>query len=141
MKKPPEGGGNGSVGNSRLDRICVRLPSNHSAGLDCGPGLSLRSRAVCLAGVNRSRRPTKPEHMTATLDDEEAALLGANRAHRVSGTGGPNPFPSSEEMLWGGRRDFLPRSQEVKRRDGNPNAIVCPLRRERWIRQLMAHLA
>ena len=30
-------------------------------------------------------------------------------------------------MLWGGRRDFLPRSQEVKRRDGNPNAIVCPL--------------
>jgi len=49
--------------------------------------------------------------------------------------------PSSREMLWGGRRDFLPRSQEVKRRDGNPNAIVCPLRRERWIRQLMAHLA
>src|SRR6516162_4123233 len=78
MKKPPEGGGNGSVGNSRLDRICVRLPSNHSAGLDCGPGLSLRSRAVCLAAVNRSRRPTKPEHMTATLDDEVAELRRAN---------------------------------------------------------------
>jgi hypothetical protein len=30
------------------------------------------------------------------------------------------------EMLWGGRRDFLPGSQEVKWRDGNPatNAAV-----------------
>jgi len=48
----------------------------------------------------------------------------------------------SGEMVWGRRRDFLPGSQEVKWRDGNPptNAIV-PLHRERWIRQLMAHLA
>ena len=30
------------------------------------------------------------------------------------------------EMLWGGRQDFLPGSQEVKWRDGNPptNATV-----------------
>src|SRR3984893_12636662 len=43
------------------------------------------------------------------------------------GTGSSNPSPSRREMVWGRRRDFLPGSQEVKWRDGNPPTTACLL--------------
>src|SRR6516164_6424065 len=51
------------------------------------------------------------------------ALLSPPNAteHQSPQQSSPSPGEPGEEMLWGGRRDFLPRSQEVKRRDGNPN--------------------
>ena len=50
--------------------------------------------------------------------------------------------PAYGKMLWGGRRDFLPGSQEVKWRDGNPltNSTV-PAPENGGIRKLTAHLA
>ena len=44
--------------------------------------------------------------------------------HGRPASGSNHPHPSGE-MVWGRRRDFLPGSQEVKWRDGNPRDWPC----------------
>jgi len=66
----------------------------------------------------------------ASFRDHPVDLRPSRRREKSTlfpgGTGGSNPPRSSGEMVWGRRRDFLPGSQEVKWRDGNPptNATV-----------------
>ena len=94
----------------------------------CNASQKTASLAPSLFNVAGSR--------TWSWSDPKASLCAClTRRHLVSkfktrsllrGTEGSNPAPSIGEMVWGRRRDFLPGSQEVKWRDGNPptNATV-----------------
>ena len=71
-------------------------------------------------------RRERNESRSGTGTVTEATKVRLEAVAYLPGTDGSNPFPSGGEMLWGRRRDFLPGSQEVKWRDGNPptNATV-----------------
>ena len=107
-------------------------PYSSNSAYRCGLRVSVKRPRLMGTVAPAISDPGRPGHFRDVM--EIPGFPGAVPKVRVH-------LPPPERCYGGGRRDFLPRSQEVKRRDGNPNAIVCPLRRERWIRQLMAHLA